>query len=70
MLQPHQRRKYDIRLEDGTWVPTELGALIEGDVIRVTEPDGTPVLKDGQHILLVRERPMLIVSTLDSTTAL
>lgn len=65
MVPIERTRKIEVFI-DMTWIPVQLTQVIEGDVIRQFDPDGTPYLVDGCHEVLVNERPSMSVTSIPS----
>ena len=62
MINPETRRVIEVCV-NGTWQPTNLGELDSGDIIRMFNPDGSPVVcqETGAISWTVLEQPKIMV---------
>jgi len=65
MKQLSELRKIEVKIVD-VWTPVHMGQIEAGDVIRLFEPDGSPVTHNGKSEFMVTARPGMQVDFLDS----
>jgi len=59
-------RKWEVRTKNNTWIEATTDRLEKGDVVRVTNPDGTPVIDPvtGSSIWQVDRQPSVSLNPL------
>jgi hypothetical protein len=60
MFRDDELRKIEVKQPDGSWLEVHMGNLQKGDVVRMFEPDGRPVVCNGIHEITVLEQPRFI----------
>ncbi len=65
MLTPEKQRRTEIRMPDGTWQQVHWDQLEPNDVIRMFNPDGTPVITaGGKQEMIVLSLPNIEIDDL------
>ena len=59
MIPLNDIRKTEVRMPDGCWLEIRWEQLEVGDIIRMFEPDGTPVTYKGETEFFIEQKAMI-----------